>query len=200
MAEAARFLLDVPDPAVPVIAVYHCRFGGRIARLEVAVSADGLLVWREPRGRSDLWRKPAEDGSVLLQATVDTGRVAGLLARLADAGVFRERSFGYVYGTPDGSETHIHLSSAAGSLIMDSWHELIEQDPRRVATDRGVRTLALGETRADVLAGCSEEYRTYRAVWSLIRSTLAEWIPDGGEPYAGSLDLSRRRSSRQAAK
>lgn len=169
------------SPEVPVIAVYSRRKGWIPPILDIAVSASGLLVWREAHHDSA--------NSVLLQANIDASLVADLLQELEKAGVFREPHFGWVYGTPDGPETHIDIATETASLRMVSWHEMVEQDAMTVVTDRGARALATGESRADALRSCSEEYQRYRGVWSKIRSALQDWVPKRGEPYAGGLQF-----------
>lgn len=142
------------------------------ATLEFAAWEDGRILWADT----------ASGERRLLEGTTDPRRVVELLDRARAAGVFQDAAFQRAWFPPDAGHFEMRIREGGQSASLMTSHEQFELDPALVMDDRGVRTLAPGESRADALAASSDGYQRFRAVWADLRAAAAALIPAEGRP------------------
>ena len=145
-------------------------------QVTTAVWSDGRIVWRA--------------NGALRQSRIDTKKIDALLQQLHREGVFGGGKAYYGNTGPDSSFDVIEVRLADRELVMSSWHERFEKDPKVVVTSHGVESLD-GRNRNAVLAAEPPEYQRFRRVWSDIGSTVESWTPSEGEPFTGSVQVRR---------
>lgn len=164
----------------PVILLYQDSSSGNPqaprGQVITAVWSDGRIVWREK--------------GALLQSRIDTKKIDALLQRLHREGVFGDGKGYYGNVGPDSSFDVIEVRLAGRELVMNSWHDGFEKNPKLVVTSHGAESLD-GRSRNAVLAAEPPEYQRFRRVWSDIRSTAASWTPSQGDPFTGSVPVGR---------
>ena len=181
--EAKRPEISV-GAAAPAVAITHVHFGGVPGsrtgpELEVAVWPDGRIVWDADSGAP---------GTDLREARIDPRKVLDLLERMRDDRVFEAGAFRCSWFGPDSDYLVIQLVSGSDRARLSSWHEGFETNPK-LAVVNGV-AIALGnEPREAVMASATPEWLEFLQVWRDIRGTVAGWIPAGGEPFSGRIDL-----------
>jgi len=88
---------------------------------------------------------------------------------------------------PDGNCTRLYVRLRDWDVYTASVHPSFERNARLVATSRGVRSLADGETREAALAGETAEYLGYRDGWDDILRRASALI-DAASPLAHPLE------------
>jgi hypothetical protein len=185
MVQALPSATTLPAPTLaasekPVILLYQDSYSGNPQapreQVTAAVWSDGRIVWRA--------------NGALLQSRIDTKKIDALLQRLHHEGVFGNGKAYYGNTGPDSSFDVIEVRLADRELVMNSWHEGFEKNPKLVVTSHGVESLE-GRDRNAVLAAEPPEYQRFRGVWSDIRSTVESWTPSEGDPVAGSIPVGR---------
>ncbi len=175
----------LPAPALtvsekPVILLYQDSYSGNLQapreQVTTAVWSDGRIVWRA--------------NGALLQSRIDTKKIVVLLEALHREGVFGEGKAYYGNTGPDSSFDVIEVRLADRELVMDSWHEGFENNPKLVVSSHGVESLD-GRNREAVFAAEPPEYQRFRRVWSDIRSTVESWKPSEGDPFTDSIPIGR---------
>jgi hypothetical protein len=183
--------------AVALLAVTALAGGERLPVIKGDNSRPLVAVWREdwsslakdlgpfliaafwPDGRT-VWSKDnVMGGPPYYQGRISPEVLDKTLRELESEKVFsapyaRLGSFG-----PDSFFTAIYLSYRGNTFLDRSWHEIAERNPKMVATSRGIVALD-GKTRDQVLAGDTEDYLKYRALWKGIRAKLASLLPAKG--------------------
>ncbi|QJE98683.1 hypothetical protein [Luteolibacter luteus] len=139
-----------------------------------------VAVW--PDG-SILWSKDREDGGPpYLSGKTDPAKVTAFLTKLDKEGVFKKGPDDLVYVGPDASYHEIDLLRGNHYVYLQSWHELYERNPKTVGTSHGLAIIGEGETREQILAKETAEYRAYRQLWKEIRDFTTSLIPPQGAP------------------
>jgi hypothetical protein len=115
-------------------------------------------------------------------------RLVSLLGSLEAQGAFTNAALRRPWFGPDSKTTRIAINDGRRRLMLESWHELYEQNSNTVATAAGLEPLQ-GRNREAVLREQPEEYRQFRNTWSEIRRSVEALIPRHGEPYGGKIPI-----------
>lgn len=75
------------------------------------------------------------------------------------------------YFGPSSDFVQIYINYQGQKFIYSSWHELFEDNPKIVVTDRGVESLN-DRDKADVIKSCSEDYKIFLKKWNIIRDSI----------------------------
>jgi hypothetical protein len=161
--------------ASPVVAMYvNHRYTrdrqGNIPRVIFAAWEDGYIVWSGD---------PLNGGAPYHIGWFEPARLEQLLVRMEQHDAFTDVTLNHHHWGPDASFTAIVVADPAKDrwLNMCSWHELMEENPATVVTERGAE--ALGERdRDEVIADLPESEQRYRNIWAQFRAGLRELVPD----------------------
>jgi hypothetical protein len=153
-----------------VLAVYTLHHGLGV------IKPPGLIFVAWPDGRVVWSGDGVNGGAPYKTGKIEPKKIAALLTRCDDDGLFASKKLNEPHFGPDSSFVTVLIKSGKGQVKMESWHELFEDDGKGVATDRGAGGLQ-GRRRLDVLSDESKEYLFFRFVWSETRSKLADLIP-----------------------
>jgi hypothetical protein len=192
---ASELSADDPKPAMrpisdaeSVLAVYREGLGlvssGEPAII-LAAWPDGYIVWSGDR---------LKGGPPYRAGHIDPRRVAALLARFDQDGLFADERLNASHSGPDSQFITVFIKSGRKQVGMSSWHELFEEGGRAVVDHNGVSHLG-GRHKLDVLRKAPADYLFFRLVWSETRSTLVDLIPgesnaSGGKPVIKARKLS----------
>jgi hypothetical protein len=146
-------------------------------RFVTAVWSDGRIVWS---------RDPEAGGAPYLTARIEPERIQQLLKRFEERGVFAKGGPRRSWFGPDSSYQTIWLSSGERHLRLETWHELIERNPKLVVTNGSAGALD-GRSREEVIRGDTKEFREFRQLWSDLRAAISALVPAAGEPYSGAM-------------
>jgi hypothetical protein len=166
----------------PIIAVW--REGGNSP---LKSSGPYLIAAMWPDGRS-IW---SED-KVLGGAPYYQGWVSPVVLSKTLRGFEADKAFSAPnmrrdYLGPDAIYTVIYLALPGHAFYRSSWHEISELDPTIVATSSGLAPLN-GKTRDEVLAGDTQDYLNYRALWKRIREKVSSLLPRNREQTSVSFE------------
>jgi hypothetical protein len=176
---------DEPKPtmraiseAESVLAVYREDWG-RASSGETAIILaawpDGYIVWSEDR---------LKGGPPYRAGHIDPKRVAALLARFDQDGLFADKKLDDGHFGPDSEFTSVFIKAGKKQVKMCSWHELYEAGGGLVADHHGLSTLD-GRRKLDVLHKAPTDYLIFRLAWSETRSTLSDLIPGESKAIEG---------------
>jgi hypothetical protein len=73
----------------------------------------------------------------------------------------------------------IWAQGSHGGMLMESVHEVVEENSNLVALSYGVRVLEVGKTREDAIAADTKEYQRFREVWQHLRLLSGELVAHG---------------------
>ena len=152
---------------VPLVSAVREDADGRV--LILGLWADGRLVWSEDRVFGG---PPYHETHLGPKRTSDALHVFG---RLFD----RWEGDLLAYHPPGASRVELIYGAGGKDRRLASWHEAFERNPEMVVTERGVEPLGK-RSRAEVLAGCSREYRRFRVLWKDVRRMMEGLVPRKG--------------------
>lgn len=144
---------------------------GNPAQLILAAWAEGRVVWSADA---------INGGGPLKTAKIPPDKIIAAMRQIAAAGFF-DPALKRKYIGEGSPFTAFAVRSGGESFKLESWHELIEQNGRRVATARGVMALDAG-TAVEVLVNQPADYHRFRKVWDAARHAAMDLIPESGEP------------------
>jgi hypothetical protein len=128
---------------------------------------DGHIVWSSDR---------IQGGAPYRAGRVDPKRVAALLVRSENDGLFADEKLNQAHFGPDSQFITLLVKSGKKQVKMQSWHELFEGSDKVVVDHRGAVALE-GRRRLDELRKAPAEYLFFRTVWSETRTRLSDLIP-----------------------
>ena len=163
-----------------VLAVYTLHHGlGVVKPAGLIFSAwpDGHVVWSDDR---------VNGGAPYKSGKIEPKKIAALLSRFEDDGLFANKKLNEPHFGPDSSFVTVLVKSGRGQVKMESWHELYEAGGKVVGTKGGLVPLA-GRNRLAALAKEPTEYLHYRLAWSELRESASRLIPSESNPVAGKL-------------
>lgn len=150
-------------------------------RLVAALWPDGRMIWSENTIQGG---PPYRSGRASAQA------VDRMFDRLKAAGVFEGGGVKWRNWGPDASFTVMDVETGAGTIHMESWHELMGASRSRAKTGEGLELPELEEA-ADVDLSKDRP----GAVWDFVRASLTAMRPRQGTPVdvdPASLNLDER--------
>jgi hypothetical protein len=153
----------------PLTACIYTSGGGQPSKLILALWSDGRVAW----SADDI-----NGGPPLKCAKLKPAQLTALMRQL-DAAF--DPALKRRYAGDDAATTTIALRRGSAYEKLESWHELIEQNPRLMATARGISSLDAG-TSAEVMMNQPAEYQQFRKTWSTLRTAIAESLPADGQP------------------
>jgi hypothetical protein len=161
-----------------VLAIY-CDDGDRTSATEpgiiLAAWPDGQIVWSADR---------LHGGTPYREGRIDPDKVADLLARFDQDGLFADKKLNEPDFGPDAGFTTLLIKFGKKQVEMRSWHELYEASGKVVAKRHGLESLN-GRRRLDVLRKEPAQYLGFRFVWSEARGKLMDLIPEESSPSTG---------------
>jgi hypothetical protein len=124
---------------------------------------------------------------------VDPTRVADVIARFEQDGLFADKKLTEVYLGPGSPYLSILIRSGKKHIDMASWHEVYEVGGRLVEDGLGIRGLE-GRPRLAILRESQADWLFYRFVWSETKGKLidlipAESLPTDGKPFMDNGEL-----------
>lgn len=170
-----------PESRLPAaVAVYVRHYGIKMGPDgSLAANDDCLIVsiWRDGR---IVWSEDSTDGGgPYYEGFLKTAEVEELVDRLWQLDLLSKSGVNRMMLGPDASCTVIAVAHGSRLEECASWHELFEQNPGLVATDRGIESLQ-GRTREQAIAASSRDYRQFRYEWNQARKIIAEYISESG--------------------
>lgn len=136
---------------------------------------DGHVVWSHDR---------IQGGAPYRAGSVDRKKVAALLKRFENEGLFADEKLSQAHFGPDAQFITVHIKSGKKQVKMHSWHEHLEISDNVVADHRGAVALQ-GRRRLDELRKAPAEYLFFRTVWSETRTRLSDLIQGEGSASSG---------------
>lgn len=137
-------------------------------RLIAALWPDGRMIWSENTIQGG---PPYRSGRASVQA------VDRMFDRLKRAGMFKGGGAKWRNWGPDASFTVMDIETDAGTIHMESWHELMGDSQARAKTGEGLKLPELEEA-SDVELSKDRP----GTVWDFVRASLAAMRPEAGEP------------------
>jgi len=191
--------------AAALLTVAAASGGERLPVIKGAKDTPIIAVWREggnsplqsfgpyliaamwPDGRS-IWSKDKILGGAPYYRGRISPEVLGKTLREFEADkAFSAPNMRRDYFGPDAIYTVIYLALPGHAFYRCSWHEISELNPTTVATSSGLASLD-GKTREQVLAGDTQDYLNYRALWKRIREKVSSLLPRNGEQPSVSFE------------
>ncbi|WP_224360846.1 hypothetical protein [Hyalangium versicolor] len=143
--------------------------GGREEDRGILVAwPEGLIIWSDDRVRG---------GPPYRSARIDPVRIRDAVSEMVREGPWT----GVHRHAPDSRWTHV-VARSGSDIVVDvgSWHELLEANPRIVATATGAEPLD-ERTRAEVHARQPPEYQSFLRRWEHVTKAALSLIPPSGQ-------------------
>lgn len=191
--------------AVALLTVAAARGGERLPVIKGGENAPIIAVWREggnsplksfgpyviaamwPDGRSIWSEDKVLGGAPYYQGRISPEVLSKTLREFEADKAFSAPNMRRDYVGPDAIYTVIYLALPGHAFYRSSWHEISELDPTTVATSSVLARLN-GKTRDQVLAGDTQDYLNYRALWKRIREKVSSLLPRNGEQTSVSFE------------
>lgn len=145
----------------------------KFIRLQIvmAVWSDGTMIYS---------KNAIEGGAPYYQKRVSRLELRRVLSCLEKHGVFSISGRKSYYG-PSSSFSCIYIANEGREILLKSWHELYEKNPKIIATQHGGMEALGDRDRHAVVLKWSSKYKEFREQWTLTRTELKKLIEVGGE-------------------